>query len=126
MGRKAVPEDAAMGSKEEHSSPLISNEAGGDSPGGAAPVTAENFGAKDRIYNININDKENVPYALFLIWFIILINEETCVEVCMWVSIAWVVCRLLHTVFYYCGLQPWRSLIWMVGQLAAIVLIFTL
>ena len=83
----------------------------------------EVFTKADRWSNINSNDWENIPWALFVFWAILIIGHELSVEMTLYLSIIHTVFRLLHTVFYAFSINPkgvpLRSLMYGLGQLTA-------
>ena len=86
---------------------------------------------KERIGNINGNDKENVPYTLFLVWAVYIVanlNQDAypCLDVLFISCLVWLLARVSHTFCYLFGLQPFRSLSYLFGQLAALSMAITL
>ena len=91
----------------------------------------EEFTRKMRIGNINNNDKENVPYTLFLMWGLYIVAQQhadayPCLDVLFICGLIWLVARVSHFLCYLFALQPFRSISWFVGQLAALSMAVTL
>ena len=85
-----------------------------------------NFTSSDRWTNINENDKENIPYTLLLMWGILIIGDDISINVLFYTSIIYTFFRLLHTIFYYFGVNknplPLRSFVWLLAQIAGAIL----
>jgi len=122
-GRKVTPEDAGVPGTAEQ--PEVTE----DQP-------AVEFTKKMRLYNINNNDKENVPYTLFLFWgtYVIATNDVSgdswaCLDVLFICALIWTLMRFFHTMFYLFGIQkplPFRSASWAIGQFAALAVAVTM
>jgi len=93
----------------------------------------EEFTRKMRVGNINNNDKENVPYTLFVFWATYIVctsgittDARPSMDVLFLCALLWLVARVSHTLCYLFALQPFRSISWAVGQLAALACCITL
>eukprot|EP01084_Bolivina_argentea_P116635 207210_1 len=81
--RKTSPEDLKYYNKEYD--PINKKENEDDDGGGSVRQTE--FTQKDRWSNINANDNENIPWALFVFWGCIVIGEEYCCLITFFTSI---------------------------------------
>eukprot|EP01083_Nonionella_stella_P184128 667345_1 len=84
----------------------------------------EEFTKGDRWRNIYLNDSENIPYALFIFWGLVIVNGPICAPSAFYLSIFYCLFRLLHTIFYALGIQgsgSKRSLMWAFGQLTSLI-----
>ena len=90
----------------------------------------EQFTIKDRVTNVNSNDKENIPYTLIVMWGIFMINNESTNKALFYLSIIYLAARLLHTLFYLAGINEkplvLRTASFMIGQLTGACLAITL
>jgi len=109
---------------------------------GGNQMADEAFTKKMRVYNINNNDKENVPYTLFLFWglYVIITNDGSgalggdyaarqCGDVLFVCALIWIIARFFHAMFYLFGIQkplPFRSISWAIGQLSALAVAVTM
>ena len=117
--RKWSPEDEEAFRKEVDQQDVESQENDG-----------QEFTFSDRITNVNENDKENIIYALLLMWGILIIGDDVCIDILFYTAIIYTVFRLLHTIFYLLGINAKplipRSFAWLLGQISAAVLAITL
>ena len=84
-----------------------------------------------RVGNINNNDKENVPYTLFVMWGCYYVAAQNsaaypCLDALFVCGLIWLVARVSHTICYLFALQPFRSISWAVGQFSALAIAVTL
>ena len=90
----------------------------------------EEFTWRDRITNINNNDKENIPYTLFIMWGTLIIGDELSCQILIYASIAYTVFRLLHSISYLCGWNskpiPMRTTSFQFAQVSAIIIMIFL
>lgn len=139
--RKLSPEDReAFNIKYRPVKQKDDEEVGGGNGGGgddAAPTEvdalngAERFTRRDRWKNLGNNDKENIPYAMFIFWGLIIVgfvggdSIDWVNSVTLYTSILYTICRLLYTVFYLYGCNsrpvPLRSLVYGLAQLIAAI-----
>jgi uncharacterized MAPEG superfamily protein len=74
----------------------------------------------DRVLRAHRNDMENIPafFALGLVSVLMgapLLGMQIC-------FIAFTAARVLHTIVYLKGLQPWRTIFFAIGQLTSVAL----
>jgi len=121
--RVLAPEDRMLGNKNRN----VSNAA----PPVAAPVANANpssivtvpnsapniipFDNVARWQRIVINDLENIPITILLMWISYSISKDNLVVFV--VAIVFTVCRYLHSICYILRLQPLRSIFWFLGFL---------
>ena len=112
--RKWSPEDEIAFKENDESDPEAQN------------TEKTEFTSADRWTNINENDKENIPYTLLLMWGILIIGDDVSIDVLFYTAIIYTLFRLLHTIFYYLGINQKplipRSFSWLLGQIAAAIL----
>ncbi len=84
---------------------------------GAAPVAQDVDGAV-RGANAWRNDTENIPLFLFLGLVYYLVGGSP--TAAPWYFYTFVVARVFHTIFLLAGMQPWRFIFFMLGQLCMI------
>ena len=79
----------------------------------------EEYSTIRRWRRIVANDTENLPIGLLVLWisWIISTNLDKIMSILM---ICFTVARILHTICFAFQLQPWRTLIWIVGVLCVI------
>ena len=65
------------------------------------------------------NDAENLPIGLAILWFSWLISIDLD-EIMAILMIIFTSARCLHTICFAWQLQPWRTLIWLVGIFAVL------
>jgi uncharacterized MAPEG superfamily protein len=71
-----------------------------------------------RIKRLHLNDLENIPIFLVLgLLFVIMGGSQEGAQAYFY---TFVIARILHTVVYLAGLQPWRTLTWAVQVLVMI------
>ncbi|XP_070532459.1 microsomal glutathione S-transferase 1-like [Ptychodera flava] len=84
-----------------------------DNPGSKkhdAPAVSENV---ERVRRCHLNDLENIPAFLALGAMLLVTNPSATIAI--WHFRIFAVSRLLHTVCYLNGIQPFRALCYMVG-----------
>ena len=122
--RKISPEDKAAFNLEYDA---IGQKEDGADDDNAPDIAVTEFSSKDRWTNVSNNDKENIPYALFIFWGSIIVGssmtDDWFNQITFYTSILYAVFRLLHSVFYIFAINPkgvpLRSLMFMFGQLTA-------
>eukprot|EP00484_Ammonia_sp_Unknown_P028551 CAMPEP_0197036038 /NCGR_PEP_ID=MMETSP1384-20130603/13659_1 /TAXON_ID=29189 /ORGANISM="Ammonia sp." /LENGTH=179 /DNA_ID=CAMNT_0042466165 /DNA_START=31 /DNA_END=570 /DNA_ORIENTATION=+ len=76
------------------------------------------FNKKERWRRIVMNDLENIPIGLIILWVNLICDANGVVtSVC---TILFVFCRIMHTVLYAYSLQPWRSVAYTTGIIAIV------
>ncbi|ETO27559.1 membrane-associated protein in eicosanoid and glutathione metabolism (MAPEG) [Reticulomyxa filosa] len=77
------------------------------------------FDTEKRWQRIILNDLENIPIGLLLLWggLIIPSSNNNTTRIC---SIVFLVSRILHSFFYIFQLMPWRFFAWLSGLLSII------
>jgi len=81
----------------------------------------EEQGGVDRWTRIAVNQVENFPTALWVLWACVYSESLcACVSLAQYFFGAYVVVRILFLVCYLKGLSPWRTIMFGLGQLAAI------
>eukprot|EP01083_Nonionella_stella_P024425 67433_1 len=79
------------------------------------------FTEEQRWQRIVLNDLENVPIGIVMMWLsFFAYGDNTVTSVC---AIAFTVGRCLHTLCYVYKLMPWRSIAWLIGVLSTLVLV---
>ena len=74
------------------------------------------FNKRERWRRIVMNDLENIPIGLIILWVNPLCEANGIVtSIC---AISFVVCRILHTILYAYSLQPFRSIAFTIGVLS--------
>merc|ERR1711879_1139396 len=107
LKRKRAPEDEARGITNE----LTKQE--NDNTRNAAV-----FDEEMRWKRIIINDLENIPITLALMWAAVAVRATN--EAIVGLASAFVFARVGHTVCYVYKLMPWRSIIWFIGFAASL------
>jgi len=67
-----------------------------------------------------LNDLENIPIFLGLGVAYILVGASP--SSAAWLFLAFTVARYLHTLFYLCGVQPWRTVAYAVGVVCLFIM----
>ncbi len=78
-------------------------------------VEAEEAPATLRAKRVHLNDVENIPVFLVLATIFTLSGASALAAWCYFGT--YVVVRTLHTICYFRGIQPWRTIAFGVGQL---------
>jgi len=80
-----------------------------------------------RWVNISNNDLETIPIGLIIMWAAYFANSASKTVPFHHTSLVYAFClfRLLHTVVYAYGLQPWRFLAFLGGQLCVVGFIYS-
>ena len=73
----------------------------------------------ERYRRVHQNDLENIPPFLILAHLYMLSGPSYGVAATLF--IAFTAARIVHTVTYLAGLQPWRSIAFEAGQIALVV-----
>lgn len=68
-----------------------------------------------RAARVWLNDLENIP--IFLALGVAYVWVEASPAAAGWLFLTFTVARYLHTLFFLCGLQPWRTAAYAVGVL---------
>ena len=90
--------------------------AGGGRGGGGGGRRKRRFDSKERWKRIVMNDLENIPMGLIILWVNPLCDANGIVtSIC---AIIFAVCRIAHTIFYLYSLQPFRSIAYFIGVLS--------
>ena len=77
------------------------------------------FNKKERWRRIVMNDLENIPLGLIILWVNPMCDANGVVtSLC---AIIFVICRILHTILYAYSLQPFRSISFTIGLLSIFV-----
>ena len=71
--------------------------------------------------NITSNDLENIPIGLMALWSGLLFGKSA--EVHTYAAISFATGRVLHTIAYTYGLQPWRLIFYATGMMSTWVMI---
>eukprot|EP00300_Choanocystis_sp_HF-7_P036700 c52586_g1_i1.p1 GENE.c52586_g1_i1~~c52586_g1_i1.p1 ORF type:complete len:160 (+),score=36.96 c52586_g1_i1:44-481(+) len=88
---------------------------------GQQDITKQATEEVERWNRIVMNDLENIPMGLIIIWASTLTAENATAHLIL--CITFCVGRYLHTVSYALGLQPWRSLSYFLGLLSVIAML---
>ena len=92
------------------------NGAGGGGRAGRRKRHKMKFNKKERWRRIVMNDLENIPIGLIILWVNPLCEANGIVtSIC---AIVFVTCRILHTILYAYSLQPFRSIAFTIGVLS--------
>src|SRR5690554_1754146 len=67
-----------------------------------------------------LNDLENIP--IFLALGIAYVWVGAAPGMAVWLFLAFTAARYLHTLFYLCGIQPWRTVAYAVGVVCMFVM----
>lgn len=67
-----------------------------------------------------LNDLENIP--IFLALGVAYIWVEASPGLAVWLFSVFTVARYLHTLFYLYGIQPWRTVVYVIGILCMFVM----
>merc|ERR1712154_182739 len=86
----------------------------------------DEFTTWDRWRNIYLNDSENIPYALFVFWGMVLVGGNICANGAFYLSIIYCLFRLLHTTMYAMAISRARSIMWLIGQLSVLTALIML
>lgn len=73
----------------------------------------------ERVRRAHLNDLENI--LPFLVVAFLLAASGVSYRLVWWLVVPFTAARVLHTVFYVVGLQPWRTLAFEVGNVALLV-----
>jgi len=119
--RVLAPEDRAIGHKDRNpNSAVVGPPAANTNP--SSVVTVPNstaytlpFDNMARWQRIVINDLENIPITIFLMWISYSISKDNMVTFV--ITIVFTACRYLHSLCYILRLQPLRSIFWFLGFL---------
>ena len=74
----------------------------------------------ERIRRAHRNDLESI-LPFLAIAFLAAISGAVSYRVALWLFVPFTVARVLHTIVYAFGLQPWRSILFGIGDLALLV-----
>ena len=91
-------------------------ESGKMSGGTATPPPV--FDDEMRWKRIIMNDLENIPVTLALMWAAVVVQANN--EAIVGLSAAFVFARVSHTICYAYALMPWRTIVWIVGFLSSL------
>jgi glutathione S-transferase len=89
----------------------------------ATPVPQE-VDAVRRAARAWLNDLENIPIFLILAWIYVAagLSASALALYCAVFTVA----RILHTIFYINGVQPWRTIVFTIGAAAMLTLMIHL
>ena len=90
-----------------------------DARASGAEFTGQSSPEVTRALNIQRNDLENIPlfFALGLVYVLGAQPSSRGAAIYLW---TFTISRVLHTVVYMAGLQPFRAIFWLVGVLTLI------
>lgn len=81
-------------------------------------AAAEELPQVQRASQVWRNDLENIP--IFLALGVAYVWVEAPAAIAAWLFPTFIAARYLHTVFYLCSLQPWRTIAYAVGILSTL------
>jgi len=115
------PEDKSTKSNEPKPTLEMGDEPSNEAEYASTPadMTVANA-AYVRWQRIVANDLENIPLALILAWGALIASGNNTVNVVA--IIVFTTARVMHTMAYAFALQPYRSICWLIGVLAILVL----
>ena len=95
-----------------------------DAPMFGGTVAAAEVEGVQRAARVWLNDLENIPIFLILalIYAIAGLSTGAFVIYC----VGFVIARILHTIFYFNGIQPWRTIAYTAGGIITLALIIHL
>ena len=137
MNRTRAPEDgfqppsivaAAKGGDATEKSPLAKNDHGSQAVSGDEAIDGKSkrnykeFNAEERWRRIVMNDIENIIIGIVLHWisFIANTNKQGSYTVTAISFMVFTIARISHTICYIWRLQPWRSIVWLIGVLCSL------
>jgi len=126
--RVLAPEDRSLGYKNTNTNANQNNAGSSVPPNPSSVVTVPNsatynstFDEMARWQRIVINDLENIPITIMMMWISYFISRDHLVTFIA--AIIFTVSRYLHTFCYIFRLQPFRSIFWLLGLLCTWLLI---
>eukprot|EP01084_Bolivina_argentea_P055122 101074_1 len=129
LGKKGAnetrpPEDKTMAIQDEELQRLTSSEDDEDDDNNgntrlqmqSTLKVKRRFTKKQRWKRIAMNDLENIPLGLIILWVNIICNSNPYVTATC--SVIFTVSRLFHTILYAYSIQPFRSIAFTIGSFA--------
>lgn len=88
---------------------------------------SKGFDASQRYKRIVMNDLENIPFGLILMWTQVITgayaftgeSKDAYWQSVSGLAIIFVIGRVGHTICYIYSLMPWRSIVWLIALLAS-------